>query len=105
MKKYPYQNLSLKNIKGERWKDIPGLEMYFKVSDYGRVKRLEYELTYSDGRIYVKPEKIIKPVIKEIHNNFKNDDLFFLQISATLFKRKYNFSIARLVFNCFYPTF
>lgn len=63
MKKYPYQNLILKNIKGERWKDIPGLEMYFKVSTYGRVKRLEYELTYSDGRIYVKPEKIIKPVV------------------------------------------
>lgn len=29
MKEYPYKNLSLKNIKGERWKDIPGLEMYF----------------------------------------------------------------------------
>jgi hypothetical protein len=86
MKEYPYQNLSLKNIKGERWKDIPGLEMYFKVSDYGRVKRLEYELTYSDGRIYVKPEKIIKPVMMKIHNNFKNDDLFFLRIRVTLFK-------------------
>jgi hypothetical protein len=105
MKKYPYQNLSLENIKGERWEDIPGLEMYFKVSNYGRVKRLEYELTYSDGRIYVKPQKIIKPVMLEIHNNFKNDDLFFLQITATLFKRKYNFSIARLVFNCFVQPF
>lgn len=105
MKKYPYQNLSLKNIKGERWKDIPGLEMYFKVSDYGRVKRLEYGLTYSDGRIYVKPEKIIKPVVMKIPNNFKNDDLFFLRISTTLFKRKYNFCIARLVFNCFIQPF
>jgi len=105
MKKYPYQNLSLKNIKGERWKDIPGLEMYFKVSNYGRVKRLEYELTYTDGRMYVKPEKIIKPVMMEIHNNFKNDDLFFLQITTTLFKRRYNFSIARLVFNCFIQPF
>jgi hypothetical protein len=75
--------------------------MYFKVSNYGRVKRLEYELRYSDGRIYVKPEKIIKPVVMEIHNNFKNDDLFFLRISTTLFKQRYNFSIARLVFNCF----
>lgn len=62
---------------------------------------MEYELTYGDGRIYVKTEKIMKPVMMEIHNSFKNDDLFFLRITITLFKQKYNISIARLVFNCF----
>lgn len=78
MEKYAYQNLELRNIKGEQWKDIPGFEMYFKVSNYGRIKRLEYELEYSDGRVYIKPEKLIKPILMKIYNSFMNDNVFFL---------------------------
>lgn len=101
MKKYPYQNTELKNLKGERWKDIPGFEMYFKVSNYGRIKRLEYELEYSDGRLYIKPAKIIKPVLMKIPNRFVMDSVYFLRAAITLYKRKYNFSLARLVYHCF----
>jgi hypothetical protein len=99
--KYPYQNLSLKNIKGEKWKDIPALEMYARVSNYGRIKRLSYELEYSDGRIFLKPEKIIKPIVMKITNGFTNDHVFFLRATITLFKQKHNFSLARLVYHCF----
>lgn len=98
---FPFQNLDLKTIKGEKWKDIPGLELYAKVSNYGRIKRLAYELEYSDGRIFFKPEKIIKPVVMKIPNSFTNDHLFFLRSTVTLFKQKHNFSIARLVYHCF----
>lgn len=98
MKTYSYQNIELKNIPGERWKDIPGFEMYFKVSSYGRIKRLEYELTYSDGRVYIKPEKIIKPVVAKTANNFVMDSICFLRTTITLHKQKYNFSLARLVY-------
>jgi len=58
-----YKNQSLTNISGERWKDIPGLEGYYIVSNRGRVKRLEYEMEYSNGALYTKPKKIIKPGI------------------------------------------
>jgi len=101
MKKYPYQNTELKNINGERWRDIPGFAMYFKVSNYGRIKRLEYELEYSDGRVYIKPEKIIKPVLMKIPNRFMKDNTYFLRTTITLYKQKYVFSIARLVYCCF----
>lgn len=101
MKKYPYQNTELQNIKGERWKDIPGLEAYFKVSNYGRIKRMEYELEYSDGRVYIKPEKIIKPVLMKAPNRFMKDHVHFLRTTVTLYKQKYNFSLARLVYHCF----
>ena len=101
MTKYPYQNTGLTNLKGECWKDIPGLEMYFKISNYGRIKRLEYELEYSDGRLYIKPEKIIKPVLMKIPNRFMKDNVYFLRATITLFKQKYNFSLARLVYYCF----
>jgi NUMOD4 motif len=69
---YPHQNHSLKNIKGEKWKEIPGFEGYFMVSNFGRVKRLEYEMQYKNGAIYIKPEKIIKPGIVGKINKLKN---------------------------------
>lgn len=96
-----YQNLRLQNINGEKWKDIPGLELYVQISNYGRIKRLAYELDYSDGRMFLKPEKIIKPVVMKIPNRFTNDHTTFLWATVTLFKQKYNFSIARLVYHCF----
>ena len=84
MKKYPYQNTGLKSLKGERWKNIPGFEMYFMVSNFGRIKRLEYELEYSDGRVYLKPARIIKPVLVKIPNVFMKDHIYFLRTSMTL---------------------
>ncbi len=50
LKEYSYQNLSLQSMKGERWKTVPGLEGYYVISNLGRVKRLEYEIQYDDGR-------------------------------------------------------
>jgi len=38
--KYPYQNRSPENMKGEEWKDIVNLEGYFMISNLGRVKWL-----------------------------------------------------------------
>jgi NUMOD4 motif len=35
MEIYPYRNRELKNIKGEKWKDIPELEEYFQISNFG----------------------------------------------------------------------
>jgi len=34
LKEYPHEDLLLHNIKGERWKDIPGLEGYFQISNF-----------------------------------------------------------------------
>lgn len=36
--KYPYQNLTLKDLKGERWEDIPELDGYYRISNFGRIK-------------------------------------------------------------------
>jgi hypothetical protein len=38
---YPYQNLEADVLPGERWKDIPGFEGYYKASDFGRIKSLD----------------------------------------------------------------
>ncbi len=104
LKKYPYKNLSLKDIKGECWEDIPELDGYFLISSYGRIKRLEYETQYRNGAIYVKPEKIIKPMIVKQHNKYIGDYSYFLTVRVGLSGKRYNYTIARLVYRCFANT-
>lgn len=40
-----YKNLSLENLTNEEWKDVVGYEGSYKVSNYGRVKSLNYSRT------------------------------------------------------------
>jgi hypothetical protein len=105
MNNYPYQNTSLKSIRGESWEDIPGLDGYFLVSNYGRVKRCTYEMQYRNGAIYVKPEKIIKLTIVKQPNKFVGDTTFFLTTGVTLSGKRHNFTVARLVYYCFVRPF
>ncbi|MFT3705486.1 MAG: NUMOD4 domain-containing protein [Agriterribacter sp.] len=100
-KEYPYQILVLNNIKGEKWKDIPALEGYYKVSNFGRIKRLPYEMQYKNGAIYLKEERIIKPMIIKKRNTVKNDFASFLCNRVIFNKVKYNFTLSRLVYSCF----
>ena len=86
-KKNPYQNRSLEDMKGEKWEDIPGLDGYFLISNFGRVKRLEYEMQYRNGKIYTQPEKIIRPIIVKQPNKSIGDHTYFL---TTLFCEKSN---------------
>ncbi len=105
MKKYAYHNLNLKTIKGEKWKDMPDLEGYYQISSYGRIKRLEYEMEYKNGAIYLKEEKIIKPTIIKQINKFKKDHTYFLTNRITFNKRRLNLTIARIVYYCFVEQF
>lgn len=102
---YPYQNLSLDDIEGEEWEDIPGLDGYFRISNLGRIKRQQYEMQYRNGAIYIKPEKIIKPIIIKQPNKFKKDYTFFLSVTARVKGRRYNMMIARMVYYCFVKPF
>ena len=104
-KEYPYQILSLEDLEGEWWEDIPGLDGYFLVSNLGRIKRQQYEMQYRNGAIYIKPDKIIKPHIVRQPNKFKKDYTYFLAGRVTLSGRRYNLTLARMVYYCFVEHF
>ena len=70
-KVYPYQNISLENLEGEVWEDVPGLERYFLISNFGRIKRQKYELQHPNGYVYKLPEKILKPKLEKLQINLK----------------------------------
>ena len=103
--KYPYQNISLESIEGEEWDDIPGLDGYFLISNFGRIKRQRYEMQYRNGAIYVKEEKIIRPQIVRGKNKFKKDFQYFLTGRVTVSGKRHTFTISRMVYNCFVNPF
>jgi len=105
MMEYPYKKTSLISLKGERWKDIPGLDGYFCVSNLGRVKRNEYQVTYRNGYVHTKPSMIIKPVLAKNSNDFIGDLTYHLCVHVTLGGRKYGYTIPRLVYYCFVKPF
>lgn len=95
----------LNNRRGERWKDIPGLEGYFQVSSCGRIKRLEREMIYPDGNIYKRSEKIMLPKLVKGFNKLMQDYSFQLHAHLAMAGNKYHFSIRRLVYHCFVRPF
>src|SRR5689334_22254904 len=104
-KEYPYQNLYLEDLEGEEWEDIPDLDGYFLISNFGRIKRQQYEMQYRNGAFYIKPEKIIKPQIVRQPNKFKKDYTYFLAGRVTLSGKRYNITVARMVYYCFVEQF
>ncbi|WP_153796806.1 NUMOD1 domain-containing DNA-binding protein [Foetidibacter luteolus] len=100
-KKYPYLDSSLKDIAGELWDDIPGLDGYFLVSNYGRIKRMERTDVIRQGMIRYYPEKIILPRLWLAPNKFVKDTTAQLAVHFTLEKKRYHFSVRRLVYHCF----
>jgi NUMOD4 motif len=98
---YHWQNYSLVHIKGEKWKDVPGLEGYFKVSCFGRVKRMKYISIFKNGMEYTRPEKVIHPNKTVWHNQLVGDQITYLTVLMALNGSRYQFSLARLVYHCF----
>lgn len=98
---YPYQNLSLKNIKGEKWKPLKGYEGYYEISSYGRVKSVARERVLHHGGIMPIAEKMLRSRLGKVKNKSVGDFLFTLIVTLNLDGIKYYHSVARLVYNAF----
>lgn len=53
-----------KSMEQEYWKDIKGFEGYYQISSHGRVKSLEREIAPQNNKPYIKPEKILKGILR-----------------------------------------
>lgn len=75
---YPCYNTSLKQMRGEIWKDVKGYEGSYQVSSYGRLKSLPRTITiyYANRGTYVERpvlERILKQHIKKKYNQIAKD--------------------------------
>lgn len=90
-----WKNLSLKNIEGEIWKDIPGFEKEYQASSCGRIKSLER---------YVEFEKNGKPTKMLIHEKIKAQNPIwagYLRVSMIENKIKCSKFVHRLIAKTF----
>ena len=78
----------------EEWKDIQGYEGLYQVSNYGRVKSLEREITYKDGRKKTISEKIL-------HNFLSDLGYYHIMLSKNGVPKRYK--VHRLVAQEFIP--
>ncbi len=104
-KKFPYKDLSLIDLIGEVWMDIPNLEGHYVVSNFGRIKRLTFEVQCSNGQVRRLPAKIISADVRRIPNNSVKDEVYWLRAKVLRDGVKYELGIARLVYYCFVEKF
>lgn len=96
-KVYPYQNISLENIKGERWKDIPGFEDEYQISNFGRLKSQDRWIDYGHYDVFRHGRIKKQHVLISPKNKNKPD----LQMQLHKDGKRYRFSVARFVFHLF----
>jgi hypothetical protein len=101
MKKYPHQHLELNNLAGEKWKWIPWLEGYYRISNFGRVRRESFEITMSNGYQRTVQEKILSTELNKIPNHYIGDLVYALRARVLREGIDYSISIARLTYYCF----
>ena len=103
--KYPYQNRSLTNMKGEEWEAIPGYEEYYQVSNYGRIKALKKQIEFFiPGKhlvSYWKPEKILSQGISKRWNSFSKETIFRLTVTLCVNQKMKTTGVSRLVWDVF----
>lgn len=99
-KKYPCYNTSLKDLKGEQWKEIPYTEDYYLISNYGRLKAISRPIE-TNGFVRYTKDKIMKLNIHKVKNEYKNESRYSLVGSFVFDKQPFHFSIRRLVYEMF----
>ena len=88
----------------ERWKDIPGYEGWYQASNLGRIRSVDREIEYSDGRVMRHKSRIRKPQPHKLYNTVrlsvegtaKTIDVGTLVASAWLGKRPTDMVVARI---------
>ena len=102
---YARENASLDDMPGEKWKDIPSLDGMYRISHFGRVKRLEFEIICNNGMTRVLQPRILHGDICKSKNHSVGDYNYSLACSITTEGKVYKFSVARLVYYCFRKKF
>lgn len=103
--KYPYQNLSLNDIKGEKWKDIPEFTDYYQLSNFGRVRALERWVERSVKGDMLLKELILKQSINKSLNPYTGKFNKSLAVSLCRNAKKTAVVMSRMVYYLFVRKF
>lgn len=99
--KYPFRNLSLSDMQGEKWRDIPRFEGYIKISNFGRVWSLARPIHASDGNFYFTKERIRKQYLAKYYNSYTKDYTEQLHVHLRYEGKSFQYLVNRLVYHFF----
>lgn len=100
-----YKDDTLEDRPDEIWKEIPGLNGHFLISNWGRIKRTARQIQDSQGGVYTLPAKIRKAQVNKDRNMRCHDWTYRLQVVLQVRNVKYSFQVVRLVYYCFVEAF
>lgn len=100
-----YLDTSLQDKPEEQWDAIPGMDGYYQISNFGRLKRIEREVYDSQGGHYILPAKIRLPQKNHSPNRFIHDNTIRLQMAVQVQNHKHTFMVHRIVYYCFVAPF
>jgi len=99
--KYPFQNRSLSNIRGERWKDIPEFEGTYQASNFGRIKSLDRTVLHARlGQQFVEG-RILSQSIARNRNIKTGEPMIDLRVSLSRDGEQFYYNVRRLVYITF----
>lgn len=97
----PYQNKSLKNLKGELWKEVPGFEGYILVSNMGRIKSLARYVERRNVKGVWLKERMVAQTPKKTLNSYTSDYTYHLTSKIGFEGKVYCINVRRLVYEMF----
>ena len=98
----PYRNKSLKDMKGEKWKEIPYTEGYYLISNHGRIKALSRYIQRSNTNVgFWSKEKILGQSLGKNKNDYKNDYTFGATVTYQFNRQRFTSMVRRLVYAAF----
>lgn len=84
---YAHQDTSLSDLQDEIWVDVPDLTNCYRVSNFGRVRRLESQGKDKRGYLRFRKEMIISPVKRFSWNAYLKENRVYLSVSLVKKKR------------------
>lgn len=100
-----WQNKDLADMDGEVWKSLPGLEDYGMISNYGRVKRLAFDLVNKNGKVTHFEERIQTLKLALYYNSHVKEYSGHLNARIQINRVCHSISVGRLVYYCFVEQF
>lgn len=100
-KNYPFLNKSIKNLRNEVWKNIPGFEGIYQASSYGRIKSMDRTISHTRlGQQFV-AGRILSQSIARNRNIKTGEPMIDLRVSLSMDGVQHYFNTRRLIYISF----
>ena len=96
-----WQNLNYQDLEGEVWKELPGYNECYLVSNFGRVKSVDRVIHTKNNKQIFYSGRILKGVLIKYKNTTHNDYIEEIKVGINYCGKHSNIRVARAVYNLF----